>query len=139
MFKTIFTQAALVHFILYFIVGVGMTWLFSRLYIYMTPHNELKEIESGKVAPSISLFGASLGFAFPLFSAALHAAHLVEFIVWGMLAGLIQVAVFWSYYYTHRAAWESMFRESNANVAQALHYAGICVIIGLFNAAALVP
>ena len=58
--------AALGNFLLYITVSCAMLALFTRLYIWFTPYNEMEQMRAGMKAPVIALVGAMFGFTLPL-------------------------------------------------------------------------
>jgi putative membrane protein len=124
---------AFLMFLAYLAASLAMLALFVSLYLRLTPYDDIKDIHDGKVAPSIALGGAMLGFTFPLLMASYLQQTYVSFIVWSLIAGLIQLAVFVAMY-------RLMPRviETN-NVAGAVCFAVAAVCAGLMNAASFIP
>jgi putative membrane protein len=120
-------------FLVYLVSSLAMLGLFTRLYIWITPYDEVKDIGEGKMAPVIALAGAMLGFTFPLLIASYTHSTFVEFLVWSVIACLVQLLVFWL---LHRLLPRVI--ETN-NVAGATCFAAASVCAGLINAASFVP
>jgi putative membrane protein len=81
-------------FLLYFLVGVVLLAAYAIAYTRLTSHDEFSLIEAGD-APAAAAFGASLiGFALPLCSAAAHSVGILDMIVWGLVALVVQVLVY---------------------------------------------
>ncbi len=137
MFNSIFTQASVIHFVMYFFLGIAMVWLFTRLYIWLTPYEDLKLIEEGNVAVAIALVGASLGFSLTLVSASMHSARLEEFVAWGGVSAAIQGIVYVVQAHLRALAVNDIYVRNN--IAQAILSAGISLIVGVMCAGALVP
>lgn len=76
--------------------GTGLLMLFAGTLIYMrlTPHDEMALIRAGNVAASLSLGGAILGLALPLAFSLEAAATLLDIVVWGVVAFVLQVIAF---------------------------------------------
>ncbi len=81
-------------FLAYFAVSVGFLILYCILYVRITPYAEYRLIRAGKIAPAISFSGAILGFVIPLASAVAHSVSLIDMIVWGAIAFVVQILVF---------------------------------------------
>jgi putative membrane protein len=128
---------AITAFLMYFGTGVAMTWVFTLAYIAITPGNELSRIRVGMVAPAITLAAAMLGFSFPLLSASLHGLSFLEFIVWGSLAGAVQVGVFFVFAHLFAGLWSDIIERDN--VAAGIFCASLSLMTGLFNAFSLIP
>lgn len=125
--------AGLLLFLLYFGLGVGMLAGFTRLYLWLTPYDEAKDIGAGNLAPAIALGGAMLGFTFPLVVASYTHVTLLGFIAWGIFACIAQLAVFQLLY-----RFLPNVIEAN-NVAGATCFAATSVCVGLINAASFIP
>jgi Predicted membrane protein len=81
----------------------------------------------------LSLVGAMLGFSFPLLSLSLHAVNIADFLVWGCVSGVVQLAVF-------KVLYMILPRQVEANnVAAGTLYFGCAVVTGLLNAFSLIP
>ena len=81
-------------FLLYFATAVALLVLFVAIYIRVMPHRELALIREGNVAAALSLSGALIGFVLPLASAVAHSVNPVDMVVWGVVALLVQLAVY---------------------------------------------
>jgi putative membrane protein len=124
---------AFLLFLAYLLTSLLMLALFARLYLWITPYNDLKDIHDGKVAPAISLSGALIGFTCPLLMASYLQSNFWSFLVWSAIACGIQLAVFFAMYrYLPRVI------EGN-NTAGAICYAVVAVCAGLINAASFIP
>ncbi len=119
-------------FLVYVSVGIAMLAAFTKIYIWITPYDEAKEITEGHLAPAIALSGAMLGFTFPLVIASYTHAGIVDFLGWGILACVIQLFVFWALH-----ALLPKVIETN-NTAGALCFATASICVGLINAASFI-
>lgn len=121
-------------FCLYLVLGVGLLAVFARLYTWITPYDESVDIAQGKLAPAIALSGALIGFTMPLLVASYTHASVLGFIIWGSLACLVQLLLFWL------LAYKLMPRmiETN-NPAGATCFAAASFCVGLINAASMLP
>ncbi len=120
-------------FITYLAFGLAMLAVFARLYFVITPHDDMAMIHDGKVAPAIAVGGAMLGFTFPLLMASYLHETFFGFLIWALIACLVQLAVFRAIYlFMPRAI------ETN-NIAGATVYAFTAVCAGLLNAASFIP
>ncbi len=124
---------AFLLFLAYLTTSLLLLGLFTRLYLWMTPYDDLKDIHAGKVAPALALSGALLGFTFPLLMASYLQSNIWSFLVWAAIACGIQLGVFAAMYrYLPRVI------EAN-NTAGAICYAIVSVCAGLINAASFIP
>lgn len=120
-------------FIGYLSAGLAMLAVFARLYLWVTPYDDMRDIHDGKVAPAIALSGALLGFTFPLLMSSYLNASFVGFVLWGAIAGLVQLGVFWAMYRFMPKAIETN------NIAGSTCFAVAAVCAGLMNAASFIP
>ena len=63
-------------------------------YIFLTPIKELKLIKDGNLSASISFSGALLGIGIPLASSLSVSNSILEIIIWGLIAILLQLLCF---------------------------------------------
>jgi len=121
-------------FLLYFATAVALLVLFVAIYIRVMPHRELALIREGNVAAALSLSGALIGFVLPLASAVAHSVNPVDMVVWGVVALLVQLAV-----YASVVRLVPHFREAivAGHVAPAALLAALAVSVGILNAACL--
>lgn len=127
------TITAFIHFCLYAFASFVMLGIFSRLYLWLTPYDELKQIKEGITAPAIAFGGALLGFTFPLLSVSYTGVNFFDFLVWGVVAGALQLIAFKVIY------WAIPMEIEKNNTAIATLYASLAVCVGLINAFSLIP
>ncbi len=92
--KTITSLSGLGGFVAYFVVAVLLLIIFAEIYSRVTPYKEFQLIGDGNVAAACSMGGALLGFAIPLASVIAHSAGLIDMILWGIIALLVQLGTF---------------------------------------------
>ena len=134
------TWQAILNFLLYFGIGGAMLAVFTILYVRMTPFNEFEEIlHRHRIGPAITLGCAMVGFALPIMSASLHGVSLLDFILWGVMAGIFQAIVFFVWYtvVAKNGIWDEIIQDRNN--AAALLYGFFSIVVGLLNATSLVP
>jgi putative membrane protein len=131
--SNLFDFHGLMLFGLYFAAGLVMLAVFTRLYIWVTPYDELNEISKAHLAPAIALAGAMLGFTFPLLVASYTHSNIFGFLAWGAVACLAQLLVFWVLHWLL----PKVIETNNAAGATCFAAASICV--GLINAASFIP
>ncbi len=124
---------ALLNFLLYTAASVVMLAAFTRLYIGITPYDEMAQIRASKKAPAIALAGAMLGFTLPLLAMSYIGINLVDFLIWSTVAMAVQLAVFKILYHAIPAEIEA------DNQAAAILFAGTSVCVGAINAFSLIP
>lgn len=126
--------AGLPAFLLYFGLGLALLVLFLAVYLAITPFDELKLIREGNAAAAISLAGAIIGFVLPLSRAVTQSVSPLDLLVWGVIALIVQVVVFF-------LVGKLMPRFAEAvrggRVAGASFLAALAVAVGMLNAAAM--
>ncbi len=124
-----------VHFVVAFGLACILLAAFKRLYQISTPYNERALIAAGNPAAAIALGGAIIGFALPLASALSVTADPVEFVAWGVLAGVIQIVA--SLIVRRFVVRDLVERIESGNIASAIYLAATSIGIGLLNAASM--
>lgn len=81
-------------FLAYLGAALGLTALFCVLYTAITPHAEWKLLRAGNLSASLAFGGALLGFVLPLSSAISHSVSLLDMVVWGGVALVVQLLAF---------------------------------------------
>ena len=131
---TTFVSGA-IAFILAFLAAGGFALVFTSLYRLVTPHDEGKLIREGNVAAAVALGGAVLGYMIPLASALSQTHSLPEFAAWALLAGAIQILVFWV---VRRVALPDISaRIERGEISSAIYLLLISVAVGIINAACM--
>ncbi len=121
------------HFVVAFGLACLLLAVFKRLYQISTPYDEARLIAAGNVAAAVTLGGAIIGFALPLASALSVTADPIEFVLWAVLAGLVQIL---SALVVRRFVVRDMTARIEAgNVATGIYLAATSIGIGLLNAA----
>jgi putative membrane protein len=122
------------NFLVYFIGAAVLAALFLAIYVRITPHRELALIREGNVAAAIALNGGLLGFVIPLASVIAHSATLVDLVVWGVIAMLVQLGGF----LVARMLMPHLPEAVQAGkVADAAFLAGLSVSLGILDAACM--
>lgn len=118
----------------YMVAGVVMTGIFGAVYLRITPAEEIHLIKNGNLACALSFGGALIGFCVTLASSISHSVSLIDFILWGLGAAVVQVLVYFAVVFMVKEANEELIRN---NVAVGALFGAISVSIGLLNAACL--
>jgi putative membrane protein len=126
--------AGLPAFLLYFGLGLALLVAFLALYSRVTPYREFALIREGNLAAAISLAGATIGFVLPLASAISHSVSAVDMLVWGVIALIVQIVV---YFIVTRLVPRLAEAIPAGRVAAATLLAVLSVSVGLLNAAAM--
>lgn len=126
--------ATLPSFLAYFGGALALVALFVFVYERFTPYREFQLIRDGNVAAAISLGGAVIGFAMPLASVIAHSVGWLDMVIWGVVAMIVQLAVYAAARILAPGLVESV-KNGKAAPATALATASLCV--GLLNAACI--
>jgi putative membrane protein len=123
-------------FLSYFAIAILLLLLFGFVYTRLTAHDEFELIRHGKPAAAIALGGSLLAFALPLCSAIVHSVSLVDFLIWGVIAMVIQIATFFGVrvFVTNLSQ-----RITNDEVSAGLFVALTSLSVGAINAACMTP
>jgi putative membrane protein len=87
--------AGLPAFLVYFCTAIIAVVIYLLVYTRITPHNEFQLIRDNDPAAAIALGLSLLGFTLPVVSAIVHAANVVDCLIWSLIALIVQVIVFY--------------------------------------------
>ncbi len=116
--------------------GVAIAiWAFGVwLYMAITPHREIELVRAGNAAAGLSLGGAAIGIAIPI-AATLATSHaLMDVIVWGLTALVLQLVMFRLVDFVVRGL---SARIENGEMASAAVLVGVKIGAALLTASAL--
>ena len=122
------------NFVVYFVLGGVLTAIFVVLYANLTPQRDIALIRGGNSAAALALVGALLGFEVPLASVIAHSAAILDLVVWGIVALVVQLAGF----LVVRLVLPHLPQAiEDGNIASAVLLAGVSVSLGILNAACM--
>jgi putative membrane protein len=128
------TFSTLPNFVVYFSLGGVLTALFVVLYASLTPHHDIALVRAGNSAAAIAMVGALLGFEVPLASVIAHSAALIDLVVWGIVALVVQLVGF----LVARMVLPHLPQAIiDGNIADAVLLAGISLALGILTAACM--
>lgn len=87
--------ASLQSFLFYMATALVLTVVYVVVYIWVTPHPEFRLIRENNLAASVAFGGSLIGFAVPLASVIANSAALVDCVIWGVIAIVIQIVIFY--------------------------------------------
>ena len=126
--------ANLSEFLLFFVAAAALTLIFVVLYTRVTRHNELALIKKNSTAAALAFSGSLIGFAVPLASTMVNSVTVVEMVLWGLVALIVQVLV----YLVIRLPMPRISERIDADEVAAGIWLGSCSIVaGILNAAAM--
>ncbi len=126
--------ASLSEFLIFFVVAAVLILLFVVIYTRVTRHNELALIKKNSTAAAIAFSGSLIGFALPLASTMISSVTVVELVLWGVVALIVQVLV----YLLIRLPMPRISERIEADEVAAGIWLGACSIVaGIVNAASM--
>ena len=126
--------ASLSEFLLFFIAAAVLTILFVVIYTRVTRHDELALIKKNSTAATIAFSGSLIGFALPLASTMINSVTVVEMVLWGGIALIVQVLV----YLLIRLPMPRISERIEADEVAAGIWLGACsMVAGILNAASM--
>lgn len=126
--------AGLPQFAAYFLSAVVLTMLYAVIYARLTPHHEWTLIKQNCPAAAIAFGGSLLGFVLPLASAIENSVNLLDCVLWGVVALIVQIGTF----FTIRLFMPKISeRIANNEMAAGIWVAAASVAAGLLNAASM--
>jgi putative membrane protein len=128
------TISELAYFLLYFGIAVALVALYLFVYARVTAHNEFDLIRQNVLSAAVSLGLSLVGFALPLSSAIVHANNVIDLLVWGVVALVVQIVVYWLVRLLLPNLSE---RIASGELSSALFLGAASVAAGIINAAAM--
>ena len=125
---------SLLEFLAYFGVAAVLTVIFIAIYSKPTRHDEIKLIKDNSVAASVAFSGSLIGFALPLASVMLHSLSLIDLVLWGIVAMIVQIVV---YFFVRMPMPKVSERIEAGEVAAGLWLGVASLVAGILNAASM--
>ena len=128
---------ALPHFLAYFAAAMSLAVAFLVIYVLITPHKEIALIRDGNSAAAAQLTGTFLGFCVPVAIVIGHSVSIPDMLLWGAVAALVQLAVF---FLISRLLFKGISsRITERCTASGIFVGGIGLGTGILQAACMVP
>ncbi len=122
------------EFLIYFVVAAALTVLFIVVYTRVTRHDELALIKQNSTAAAVACSGSLIGFGLPLASTIVNSVTIVEMVLWGLIALVVQILV----YLLIRLPMPRISERIEANEVAAGIWLGACSLVaGILNAASM--
>jgi putative membrane protein len=126
--------STLPNFLIFFAIALAFLGLFTAVYVWVTPHKEFALIRAGNTAAAISLSGAVIGFVIPLASVIANSLNVIDTLIWGAVALVVQVLVF----VVARLVAPRLPKAIEAGeIAPAWTLAAFAIAVGILNAACM--
>lgn len=122
------------YFFLYLLLGGVMLAVFVIIYSRITSHDELALIRTGNLTAAVAFSGSIIGFSIPLAKAISQAGNLIDMALWGGVACLVQLGV----YFVVKMMIPDLSAKIESNTAAVgVLLAGCSLACGMLNAAAM--
>lgn len=121
-------------FCTYFFIGIAMIGAFLFIYTKITPHNEWQLISNDNLAAALAFSGTIIGYVIPLSSAAINAVSITDYIIWGVIALIVQLLVYGGVRIYMPKLSEKIIHR---NLAAGLFMGTAALAGGIFNAACM--
>lgn len=131
---TLTTLNGIPAFLAYFAVAIALFVAFTVIYSWVTPHHEFELIRANNVSAALAFGGALIGFALPLSSAISHSLSLLDCVIWGLVALVVQVLTFLLLRVLVRQLPE---RITRGELAAGALSAAVAIAVGQINAACM--
>lgn len=125
---------SLLEFLAFFAVAAVLTVIFIAVYSKTTRHNEIKLIKENSTAAAAAFSGSLIGFALPLASVMLHSLTLIELALWGIVAMIVQIVV---YFLVRMPMPRISERIEAGEVAAGIWLGAASLVAGILNAASM--
>ncbi|RVU18187.1 DUF350 domain-containing protein [Methylobacterium oryzihabitans] len=121
-------------FLAYVATAAALVAGYLVVYMLATAHDEIGLIRRGVTSAAIALGGSLVAFALPLAAAIDNAQGLLDCAIWGLVALVVQMGVYWAV----RVALPDLSRQIEAGEnAPAIFLAAASLAAGVVNAAAM--
>jgi putative membrane protein len=121
-------------FLGYLLVAMALLVAYVVIYTAITRHDEFALIRKNVPGAAVALGLSAVGFALPLTSAIGHAANVVDCAIWGVIALIVQIAV---YYLVRLTIPDLSERIQKGELAAAIWLGLTSVTAGMLSAASM--
>lgn len=126
--------ANLSEFLLFFVVASALALFYVFVYTRVTRHDELALIKKNSTAAAVAFAGSLIGFALPLASTMINSVNVIELVLWGVIALIVQLLV----YLLIRLPMPRISERIEADEVAAGIWLGACsMVAGILNAASM--
>lgn len=129
-----FAWDGFVSFVSYLVTAAVLIVVYVLIYIGVTPHAEIKLIKQNNMAAAWAFSGSLIGFSIPLAIVIAHSAALVECVIWGGIAIVVQIVI---YFLARIPVPGISSRIEDGEIASGLWLAAASLTGGIINAACM--
>lgn len=126
--------AGLPWFMAYLGTAVALTLVYVVVYMWVTPHPEIKLIRENNLAAALAFAGSLIGFSLPMANTVASSVSLIDTAIWGGVAIVVQIAV---YYLARLPMPRISERIENGELASGVWLGAASLSGGLLNAACM--
>jgi putative membrane protein len=126
--------AGLPLFMAYFCTATIIVAAYLYIYTWITAHNEFELMRNNVPGAAVSLGLSLVGFALPLAAAISHSSNFIDCVIWGVIALIIQVIV---YYVARMAIPDMSARIEAGELAPAIWLGLASVTAGVLSSASM--
>jgi putative membrane protein len=126
--------AGLPAFLVYLVIAALLVAIYLYVYLWITPHDEFALTRADKPGAAIALGLSMIGFALPLTSSIAHSDNVVDMVIWGIVALIVQIV---AYYLAKLPIPDLSQRIAKGEIAPAIWLGAASVTAGLINAASM--
>lgn len=128
------TLGQFIDFIIDFIIATFLVGLYMLVYTFATAHNEFALIRRNVMSASLSLGLSLVGFAIPLSSAIINTNTLVDLVLWGVIAIVVQIL---AYFFVRIVVPDLTRRIADGEVGTATFLGAVSLTAGIANSACM--
>ncbi len=128
------TLGQFIDFLIDFIIATFLVGLYLLIYTFATAHNEFALIRRNVLSASLSLGLSLIGFAIPLSSAIINTNTLVDLVLWGLVAIVVQI---FAYGIVRVVVPDLTRRIADGEVGTATFLGAVSLAAGIANSAAM--
>jgi putative membrane protein len=129
-----FWLTGLPSFLAHFAAALILATVFLTIYLFVTPYRELALIRAGNSAAAASLSGVTLGYIVALASAIANSQNLLDMVIWGTIALIVQLLAF----FIVKALLPSLASDIPDNkIGSGVFLGTVSLGLGLLNAACM--
>jgi putative membrane protein len=81
-------------FLAYLGTAAVLTGIYIVVYMWVTPHAEIKLIRENNLAAAVAFAGSLIGFSLPLANTIAGSVSLVDCAIWGLIALVVQILIY---------------------------------------------
>ncbi|MFT5487246.1 MAG: putative membrane protein [Paracoccaceae bacterium] len=126
--------AGLPLFLAYLGTAAVLTGIYIVVYMWVTPHPEIKLIRENNLAAAVAFAGSLIGFSLPLANTIAGSVSLIDCALWGLIALVVQILI---YYITRIPMPKMSERIEKGEMASGVWLGSASLAGGLLNAACM--